>query len=102
MSIKSTGNRPQNHSEFLFKICFFLVGFQPNASMNVAHHMLMYGCGDVGSTQPVWNCGEMAKKENDEEETAPPCRPGAPQQVNKQKNSICNIKQNLHLRKLIL
>lgn len=51
--------------------------------MNVAHHMLMYGCEYPGSTQPVWNCGEMAKKENDDEETASPCRPGAGSQVNK-------------------
>lgn len=58
-----------------------LVGFQPNASMNVAHHMLMYGCGDVGSTKPVWNCGEMSKKENDQEETASVCKPGAHSQV---------------------
>lgn len=51
--------------------------------MNVAHHMLMYGCGEPGSsTQPVWNCGEMAKKENDDEETASPCRSGAHSQVN--------------------
>lgn len=49
--------------------------------MNVAHHMLMYGCGEPGSNQPVWNCGEMAKKENDDEETASPCKPGSPSQV---------------------
>lgn len=43
--------------------------------------MLMYGCGEPGSNQPVWNCGEMAKKENDDEETASPCKPGSPSQV---------------------
>lgn len=60
---------------------YYVIGFQPNASMNVAHHMLMYGCEYPGSTQPVWNCGEMAKKENDEEETASPCRPGGQSQI---------------------
>lgn len=50
--------------------------------MNVAHHMLMYGCGEPGSAQPVWNCGEMAKTEDDLEETASPCRPGTHSQVN--------------------
>lgn len=56
---------------------YYIVGFQPNASMNVAHHMLMYGCGEPGSTQPVWNCGEMAKTDNSEEEFASTCRPGS-------------------------
>lgn len=80
VSIRANIN-PGTYYKFFFTN-FYLVGFQPNASMNVAHHMLMYGCGDVGSTQPVWNCGEMAKKENDEEETAPPCKPGSSSQVN--------------------
>lgn len=31
-----------------------LVGFEPNATMNTAHHMLLYGCGEPGSDDPVW------------------------------------------------
>lgn len=34
--------------------------FQPNASMETAHHMLLYGCETPGSDKDVWNCGEMA------------------------------------------
>ncbi|XP_036330065.1 peptidylglycine alpha-hydroxylating monooxygenase [Rhagoletis pomonella] len=29
--------------------------------MNTAHHMLVYGCEEPGSTKAVWNCGEMSK-----------------------------------------
>jgi hypothetical protein len=25
----------------------YIVGFEPHANMNTAHHMLLYGCGDV-------------------------------------------------------
>lgn len=40
------------------KILCLLVGFEPNATMNTAHHMLLYGCGEPGSDNPVWyvNC----------------------------------------------
>lgn len=31
-----------------------LVGFEPNATMNTAHHMLLYGCGEPGTDKPVW------------------------------------------------
>lgn len=42
---------------------YFITGFQPNASMNTAHHMLLYGCGQPGSDKEIWNCGEMAKSD---------------------------------------
>lgn len=32
----------------------FTVGFEPNATMNTAHHMLLYGCGEPGADNPVW------------------------------------------------
>lgn len=32
----------------------YIVGFEPNATMNTAHHMLLYGCGEPGSEKPVW------------------------------------------------
>ncbi|XP_075166835.1 peptidylglycine-alpha-hydroxylating monooxygenase [Haematobia irritans] len=50
---------------------YYIVGYEPNATMNTAHHMLVYGCGEPGSSKTVWNCGEMAKKSS--EETASPC-----------------------------
>ncbi|KAG8235804.1 hypothetical protein J437_LFUL014742 [Ladona fulva] len=38
---------------------FYIVGFEPNATMHTAHHMLLYGCTKPGSQDAVWNCGEM-------------------------------------------
>lgn len=32
----------------------FAVGFVPNATMETAHHMLIYGCESPGSEQEVW------------------------------------------------
>nr|CAD7442380.1 unnamed protein product [Timema bartmani] len=31
-----------------------LVGFEPNATMETAHHMLLYGCTAPGSKKAVW------------------------------------------------
>ncbi|XP_054090273.1 peptidylglycine alpha-hydroxylating monooxygenase isoform X2 [Zeugodacus cucurbitae] len=50
---------------------YFIVGYEPNATMNTAHHMLVYGCGEPGSTKPVWNCGEMSKEYS--ADSASPC-----------------------------
>ncbi|CAI6373100.1 unnamed protein product [Macrosiphum euphorbiae] len=38
---------------------YFIVGFEPKAHGNTTHHMLLYGCSEPGSDDPVWNCGEM-------------------------------------------
>ncbi|XP_026472678.1 peptidylglycine alpha-hydroxylating monooxygenase-like isoform X1 [Ctenocephalides felis] len=56
---------------------YYIVGFEPKATMNTAHHMLLYGCEKPGSDRPVWNCGEMAQNENSVEETASPCSEGS-------------------------
>lgn len=56
------------------------VGFQPNATMNTAHHMLLYGCGDPGSAKPLWNCGEMSQGEADED-SGSPCEGGSHSQI---------------------
>lgn len=57
---------------------FNIVGFQPNASMHTAHHMLLYGCSEPGSNDSVWNCGEMQRNVIDEiYSTASPCRSGS-------------------------
>ncbi|KAJ8664331.1 hypothetical protein QAD02_005993 [Eretmocerus hayati] len=42
---------------------YYIVGFEPNATMNTAHHILLYGCGLPGGSDPVWNCGEMSSSE---------------------------------------
>ncbi|XP_071794148.1 peptidyl-glycine alpha-amidating monooxygenase B-like [Asterias amurensis] len=38
----------------------YIVGFEPHASMNTAHHMLLYGCSDI-QAQPgqFYDCGHM-------------------------------------------
>ncbi|XP_055377670.1 peptidylglycine alpha-hydroxylating monooxygenase [Condylostylus longicornis] len=51
---------------------YYITAYEPNATMDTAHHMLIYGCQEPGSENPVWNCGEMASS-NSEEETASPC-----------------------------
>jgi len=54
-----------------FSTNYYIIGYEPNASMNTAHHMLLYGCGEPGSlNQPYWNCGEMAQKHPG---SSPPC-----------------------------
>ncbi|XP_044740920.1 peptidylglycine alpha-hydroxylating monooxygenase [Chrysoperla carnea] len=52
---------------------YYIVGFEPNSTMETAHHMLLYGCENPGSEKPVWNCGEMAKN-SEMEETYTPCK----------------------------
>nr|CAD7602783.1 unnamed protein product [Timema genevievae] len=55
---------------------YFIIGFEPNATMETAHHMLLYGCTAPGSKKAVWNCGEMAKHD-DTMETSSPCAKGS-------------------------
>ncbi|XP_022223862.2 peptidylglycine alpha-hydroxylating monooxygenase [Drosophila obscura] len=58
---------------------YYIVGFNPNATMNTAHHMLLYGCGEPGTTKSTWNCGEMAQ--TTAEEKASPCGPRSHSQI---------------------
>ena len=51
---------------------YYIVGFEPNATMDTAHHIILYGCSKPGSSKPVWNCGEMSITENSMT-TASPC-----------------------------
>ncbi|XP_023322359.1 peptidylglycine alpha-hydroxylating monooxygenase [Eurytemora carolleeae] len=44
-------------------LTYYIVGFRPNATKMTAHHMLVYGCEEPGSKDPLWNCGEMAVKQ---------------------------------------
>ncbi|CAD6219995.1 GSCOCG00011539001-RA-CDS [Cotesia congregata] len=59
---------------------YYIVGYEPKASMNVAHHILIYGCKAPGTAKAVWNCGEMAAKSNnnnDQYRQASPCSEGS-------------------------
>ncbi|XP_013175976.1 PREDICTED: peptidylglycine alpha-hydroxylating monooxygenase [Papilio xuthus] len=57
---------------------FYIVGFQPKASMHTAHHMLLYGCLQPGGNESVWNCGEMQNDDSDNLYTrANPCSSGS-------------------------
>ncbi|XP_029502416.2 peptidyl-glycine alpha-amidating monooxygenase B isoform X2 [Oncorhynchus nerka] len=37
----------------------YIVDFEPHASMDTAHHMLLYGCGIPVSTTNYWDCGSV-------------------------------------------
>ncbi|KAJ8972388.1 hypothetical protein NQ317_003445 [Molorchus minor] len=46
--------------------------------MNVAHHMLLFGCSTPGTTDEYWDCGEMAISESDTTlKKARPCSEGS-------------------------
>jgi len=53
------------------EVTYFVTGFRPNATKMTAHHMLIYGCEEPGSADPVWNCGEMAVKQPGMESSSP-------------------------------
>ncbi|KAJ3640639.1 hypothetical protein Zmor_027191 [Zophobas morio] len=36
----------------------YLVAFEPKASLQFVHHLLVFGCSKPGSVDPYWNCGE--------------------------------------------
>lgn len=62
-----------------FTKSYHIVGYEPNATMNTAHHMLIYGCGEPGTRHAVWNCGEMARSTT--EKTASPCDASSSSQI---------------------
>ncbi|EJW87966.1 hypothetical protein WUBG_01124 [Wuchereria bancrofti] len=37
----------------------YIVGYKPFATMQKAHHMLLFGCSGPGSDQVIWDCGDM-------------------------------------------
>lgn len=53
----------------------YVVGFQPRASMEKAHHILIYGCTEPGDSNSVWDCGEMHSGSADLDQ-APVCGSG--------------------------
>uniref|UniRef100_A0A1W7RA03 peptidylglycine monooxygenase n=1 Tax=Hadrurus spadix TaxID=141984 RepID=A0A1W7RA03_9SCOR len=59
----------------------YIVKFEPNATMHVAHHILIYGCEEPGylerdTPRVVWECGEMAGLKS-EYRRAPTCNSGS-------------------------
>ncbi|KAK3586825.1 hypothetical protein CHS0354_020041 [Potamilus streckersoni] len=40
----------------------YILKYEPHATKQVAHHMMVYGCLEVGSEEPYWECGEMDEK----------------------------------------
>ncbi|KAL3865811.1 hypothetical protein ACJMK2_043161 [Sinanodonta woodiana] len=40
----------------------YILKYEPHATMQVAHHMMVYGCLEVGSEEPYWACGEMDER----------------------------------------
>ncbi|XP_060570176.1 peptidylglycine alpha-hydroxylating monooxygenase-like [Ruditapes philippinarum] len=42
----------------------YILKFEPHATKNVAHHMMVYGCSNPGSDRPYWSCGEMDDHSN--------------------------------------
>ncbi|CAJ0593508.1 unnamed protein product [Cylicocyclus nassatus] len=37
----------------------YLIGYKPQVGEKNAHHILLFGCEEPGSDEPVWDCGEM-------------------------------------------
>ncbi|CAG9117869.1 unnamed protein product [Plutella xylostella] len=57
---------------------YYIVGFEPNATMHTAHHMLLYGCTEPGRNDAVWDCGEMAAGPKDPSyKSGKPCQSGS-------------------------
>ncbi len=45
----------------------YIVGFRPNSTHEIAHHMLIFGCEEPGlDSGDIWNCGEMADMGEDD------------------------------------
>jgi len=43
----------------------YITEFNPNSTKEIAHHILIYGCEAPGSSEQVWNCGEMVSHNTD-------------------------------------
>ncbi|KAK9885788.1 hypothetical protein WA026_013657 [Henosepilachna vigintioctopunctata] len=55
---------------------FYIVGFEPNATMDKIHHMILFGCTTPGSDDPYWDCGEMSTTNTNNLKESPPCSSG--------------------------
>uniref|UniRef100_A0A8C9VPP3 Peptidylglycine alpha-amidating monooxygenase n=1 Tax=Scleropages formosus TaxID=113540 RepID=A0A8C9VPP3_SCLFO len=57
MDIRMPGVIPTAVSPVNTKKASYIVDFMPHASMDTAHHMLLYGCNSPASTDSYWECG---------------------------------------------
>jgi len=55
---------------------YYIVGFEPRAEMETAHHMLLYGCSEPGTKESIFSCGEMVRSQPGLKQ-ASPCRSGS-------------------------
>jgi len=55
---------------------YYIVGFEPTANMQTAHHMLLYGCKSPSRQEAVYNCGAMATKDPNFNSAFQPCGDG--------------------------
>lgn len=55
----------------------YITEFFPHANMDIAHHILLYGCETPGSEEKVWNCGEMLSTSDKAFKSAPVCQTGS-------------------------
>lgn len=63
------------HGMKMNKDAQYVVGFKPRASMEKAHHILIYGCTEPGNSDSVWDCGEMHSG-SQKFDSAPVCASG--------------------------
>jgi len=54
---------------------YYITGFDPQADMGTAHHMLLFGCKDPGQRETLFSCGEMGRVMEGTKQAAP-CRTG--------------------------
>jgi len=56
-------------------ITYYITGFDPQADMGTAHHMLLFGCKEPGQRESLYSCGEMGRVIEGTKQAAP-CRSG--------------------------
>jgi len=54
---------------------YYITGFDPQADMGTAHHMLLFGCKEPGMRETLFSCGEMGRVLQGTKQAAP-CRSG--------------------------
>jgi len=54
---------------------YYITGFDPQADMGTAHHMLLFGCKEPGMRETLFSCGEMGRVLEGTKQAAP-CRSG--------------------------
>ena len=77
---------------------YFITGFDPQADMGTAHHMLLFGCKEPGQRETLFSCGEMGRILEGTKQAAP-CRSGQQTLYAWAKNAP---KLDLHIKYLVL